>query len=44
MREITKEIIESFHDYLINEEKAQATIHKYLHDIRTVDTSSSNLD
>lgn len=33
MREITNEIIESFNDYLINEEKAQATIHKYLHDI-----------
>ncbi len=33
MRKITTEIIKSFNDYLINEEKAQATINKYLHDI-----------
>ena len=33
MREITTEIIRSFNDYLINEEKAQATIGKYLHDV-----------
>ena len=33
MRKITTEIIRSFNDYLINEEKAAATINKYLHDI-----------
>ena len=33
MREITTEIIKSFNEYLINEEKAQATICKYLHDV-----------
>lgn len=33
MRKITTEIIKSFNDYLINEEKASATINKYLHDI-----------
>lgn len=33
MRKITIEMIESFNDYLINEEKAQATIGKYLHDV-----------
>ena len=33
MRKITIEIIKSFNDYLINEEKAQATINKYLHDV-----------
>lgn len=33
MRKITKETIESFNIYLIDEEKAQATIYKYLHDI-----------
>ena len=33
MRTITTEIIKSFNDYLINEEKAVATVNKYLHDI-----------
>ena len=33
MRKITIEIIKAFNDYLINEEKAQATINKYLHDV-----------
>ena len=33
MRKITTEIIRSFNDYLINEEKAVATVNKYLHDI-----------
>ena len=33
MRKITTEIIKSFNDYLINEEKAAATINKYLHDV-----------
>ena len=33
MRKITTEIIESFNCYLINEEKAAATVNKYLHDI-----------
>lgn len=33
MRKITTEIIESFNGYLINEEKAAATVNKYLHDV-----------
>ena len=33
MRKITTEIIESFNCYLINEEKAQATVNKYMHDV-----------
>ena len=33
MRKITTEIKKSFNDYLINEEKAVATINKYLHDV-----------
>ena len=33
MRKITTEIIKSFNDYLINEEKAQATVNKYLRDV-----------
>ena len=33
MRKITTEITRSFNDYLINEEKAAATVNKYLHDI-----------
>ena len=33
MRKITTEIIKSFKDYLINEEKAVATVNKYLHDV-----------
>ena len=33
MRKITTEIIKSFNDYLINEEKAVATVNKYLHDV-----------
>ena len=33
MRKITTETTKSFNDYLINEEKAAATVNKYLHDI-----------
>lgn len=33
MRKITTEIIRSFNDYLINEEKAVVTVNKYLHDV-----------
>lgn len=33
MRKITTEIIKSFNDYLVNEEKAAATVNKYLHDV-----------
>jgi len=33
MRKITTEIMKSFNDYLINEEKASATVNKYLHDV-----------
>ena len=33
MRKITTEIMKSFNDYLINEEKAAATVNKYLHDV-----------
>ena len=33
MRKITTEITRSFNDYLINEEKAAATVNKYLHDV-----------
>ncbi len=33
MRKITTETIKSFNDYLINEEKAQATVNKYLHGV-----------
>ena len=33
MRKITTEIIKSFNDYLINEEKAAATVNKYMHDV-----------
>ena len=33
MRKITTETIRSFNDYLINEEKAAATVNKYLHDV-----------
>lgn len=33
MRKITNEIIKSFKDYLISEEKAEATVNKYLHDV-----------
>lgn len=33
MRKIKTEIIKSFNDYLINEEKAETTVNKYLHDI-----------
>ena len=33
MRKITTEIIKSFNDYMINEEKAAATVNKYLHDV-----------
>ena len=32
MRKITTETIKSFNDYLINEEKATATVNKYLYD------------
>ena len=34
MRKLSTEIIKSFNDYLINEEKAQATVNKYLYDVR----------
>ena len=33
MRKITTETIKSFNDYLINEEKAAATVNKYLRDV-----------
>lgn len=33
MKEITNKIIRLFNDYLISEEKAQATVGKYIHDI-----------
>lgn len=33
MRKITTEIIRSFNDYLINEEKSAATVNKYLHNV-----------
>ena len=33
MRKITTDTIKSFNDYLINEEKAAATVNKYLHDV-----------
>ena len=33
MRTITSEQIKLFREYLVNEEKAQATVNKYLHDI-----------
>lgn len=33
---ITKQLIEQFHQYLINEEKASATIEKYLRDVKTL--------
>ena len=33
MRKITTEVIQSFNNYLINEEKAEATVNKYLHDV-----------
>ena len=33
MRKITTEIIKSFKDYLISEEKAGATVNNYLHDV-----------
>ena len=33
MRKITTEMKESFNDYMINEEKAVATVNKYLHDV-----------
>ena len=33
MRKITTEMKESFNDYLMNEEKAVATVNKYLHDV-----------
>lgn len=35
MRKITTETIRSFNNYLVGEEKAQATICKYLHDVKT---------
>ena len=34
MRKITTEIIESYRDYLISEEKSEATMDKYLRDVR----------
>ena len=38
MRKITTEIIKSFNDYLWSEEKAAATVNKYLHDVRDFQT------
>lgn len=37
-RIITEEIIQSFHQYLVREEKSTATIEKYLRDVRTFST------
>ena len=37
-RIITEEIIQSFHQYLVQEEKSTATIEKYLRDVRTFST------
>lgn len=34
MKKITAEMLGSFHNYLIGEEKANTTIRKYLHDVR----------
>lgn len=34
MRKITSEIIKSFNEYLMNEEKAPSTVTKYLHDLK----------
>ena len=33
MRKITTKIIKSFKEYLVNDEKAVATVNKYLHDV-----------
>ena len=33
MKKITKQIIEKFKTYLINEEKSSATIEKYIRDV-----------
>ena len=33
MKKITRELINKFRNYLINEEKSQATIEKYIRDI-----------
>ena len=33
MKEVTRERIETFREYLINEEKSKATVNKYLHDL-----------
>lgn len=33
MRKITNEMMEQFYDSLVNEEKASATVNKYLHDV-----------
>ena len=38
MRKITSEIIREYNDYLINEEKAAATVNKYLHDVDVFQT------
>ena len=34
MKKITDKSINSFNDYLLNEEKSHATVNKYLHDVR----------
>ena len=34
MRKITTEIIEAYKDYLVSEEKSEATMDKYLRDVR----------
>ena len=44
MRKITQEMMENFKNFLINEEKAQATICKYLHDIADFLICLVNLD
>ena len=33
MKEVTRERMDAFCEYLINEEKSEATVSKYLHDV-----------
>ena len=33
MKEVTRERMDAFREYLINEEKSEATVSKYLHDV-----------
>ena len=35
MKIITNELVQKFKEYLINEEKAFATVEKYIHDVLT---------